>query len=123
VPSLIPSPHRRALLIGALLLGSLAGALPAFAADTPPATPKPSPIVRIDNFTFSPADLTIQPGTTVIWQNGDDIPHTVVSIKAKMRSKPLDTNDSFSFTFNEPGEFGYFCSLHPHMMGKIIVTP
>ena len=79
--------------------------------------------VKIDNFTFNPAILTVPVGTTLTWTNVDDIPHTVVSLAARMRSKPLDTNDSFSFTFKEPGEFAYFCSLHPHMMGKVTVTP
>jgi plastocyanin len=99
---------------------ALLSAAQAFADDT---TPLPGAAnVRIDNFTFNPPVLTVPAGTTVTWQNVDDIPHTVVAPEAKMRSKPLDTNDSFSFTFTNPGEFGYFCSLHPHMMGKVIVT-
>lgn len=79
--------------------------------------------IEIANFTFSPAEVTIKPGTTVIWKNADDIPHSVVEDNAKFRSKPLDTDETFSMTFAEAGEMGYFCGLHPHMKGKIIVKP
>jgi len=76
--------------------------------------------VTIDNFTFSPAELTVKVGTTVTWTNHDDIPHTVVAA-GKFRSKTLDTDDSFSFTFAAAGDYKYFCSLHPHMTGMIKV--
>ena len=76
--------------------------------------------VSIDNFTFQPAELTVKVGTTVTWTNHDDIPHTVVSA-GKFRSKTLDTDDSFSFTFTAAGDYKYFCSLHPHMTGMIKV--
>jgi plastocyanin len=76
--------------------------------------------VMIDNFTFEPAQLTVKVGTTVTWKNRDDIPHTVVSA-GKFRSKTLDTDDSFSFTFTTAGDYKYFCSLHPHMTGMIKV--
>ena len=76
--------------------------------------------VTIDNFTFAPAELTVKVGTTVTWTNHDDIPHTVVSA-GKYRSKTLDTDDSFSFTFTAAGDYKYFCSLHPHMTGMIKV--
>ncbi len=76
--------------------------------------------VHIDNFTFQPAELTVKTGTTVTWTNRDDIPHTVVSA-GKFRSKTLDTDDKFSFTFTNAGEYKYFCSLHPHMTGRIRV--
>lgn len=76
--------------------------------------------VTIDNFTFAPAELTVKVGTTVNWTNHDDIPHTVVSA-GKFRSKTLDTDDSFSFTFTAAGDYKYFCSLHPHMTGTIKV--
>ena len=77
-------------------------------------------MVMIDNFTFEPAQLTVKPGTTVTWKNRDDIPHIVVSA-GKFRSKALDTDDSFSFTFTVSGDYKYFCSLHPHMTGMIKV--
>ena len=76
--------------------------------------------VMIDNFTFEPAQLTVKVGTTVTWKNRDDIPHTVVSA-GKFRSKTLDTDDSYSFTFTAAGDYKYFCSLHPHMTGTIKV--
>ena len=77
--------------------------------------------VNIDNFAFAPQRLTVKAGTTVTWTNEDDIPHTVTSSKKVFRSKALDTNDKFSFTFTTPGEYEYFCSLHPHMTGAIVV--
>jgi plastocyanin len=77
-------------------------------------------IVTIDNFTFQPAELTVKPGTTVTWKNHDDIPHVIVSA-GKFRSKTMDTDDSFSFTFAAAGDYKYFCSLHPHMTGIIKV--
>jgi plastocyanin len=77
--------------------------------------------IRIDNFTFGPETVTVAPGTTVTWINGDDIPHTVVSQSKVFRSKTLDTDDRYSFTFDAPGEYPYFCSLHPHMTGKVVV--
>ena len=86
------------------------------------ATPAPSAAaVQIGNFTFKAPVLTVRPGTTVTWTNGDDIPHTVVSKDGAFKSKVLDTGDHFSFTFAKPGQFGYFCSLHPHMTGTIVV--
>ena len=77
--------------------------------------------VRIDNFTFKDPVVTVKPGTTVTWTNGDDIPHTVVAKDGSFKSKVLDTGDRFSFTFAKPGQIGYFCSLHPHMTGTIVV--
>jgi plastocyanin len=76
--------------------------------------------VTIDNFTFSPAELKVKVGDTVTWTNHDDIPHTVVSA-GKYRSKTMDTDDHFSFTFTSAGDYKYFCSLHPHMTGMIKV--
>jgi len=76
--------------------------------------------VMIDNFTFEPPQLTVKVGTTVTWTNRDDIPHTVVSA-GKFRSKTMDTDGTFSFTFTTAGEYKYFCSLHPHMTGTVKV--
>jgi plastocyanin len=78
--------------------------------------------VRVDNFTFSPPTLTVTAGTTVTWVNGDDIPHTIAAKDRSFRSKTLDTDGRFSFTFMTPGQYDYFCSLHPHMVGKIVVN-
>jgi plastocyanin len=76
--------------------------------------------VKIGNFTFGPQELKVKAGTTVTWTNEDDIPHTVVSLNT-FRSKVLDTDGKYSFTFATPGTYTYFCSLHPHMTGTIIV--
>ena len=76
--------------------------------------------VTIDNFTFTPAELKVKVGDTVTWTNHDDIPHTTVSA-GKFRSKTMDTDDKFSFTFTSAGDYKYFCSLHPHMTGMIKV--
>lgn len=78
--------------------------------------------VKIDNFTFAPPTLTVAVGTTVKWVNRDDIPHTVVSEdKSTFKSKALDTDDSFSYTFTKPGTYSYFCSIHPKMVAKVVV--
>ena len=79
--------------------------------------------IGIDNFAFTPSVLTIKAGTTVVFVNHDDVRHLVVDAGGKFHSKALDTNDSFSVTFDKPGEIAYFCGLHPHMTGKIIVAP
>jgi plastocyanin len=83
----------------------------------------PAQNVRISNFAFAPAVVTVPVGTTVTWTNADEDPHTVVATGKAFHSTALDTDDKFSFTFTRPGEYAYFCSLHPHMTGKIIVRP
>jgi plastocyanin len=105
--------RRGRVLLMAATLGTVS-LLPARAADTE---------VKIDNFTFTPEELTVKTGTTVVFRNQDDIPHVVVGAKGEFHSKALDTGDSFSFTFAKSGSYGYFCGLHPKMQGKIIVTP
>jgi plastocyanin len=80
-----------------------------------------SPKVKIDNFSFGPATLTVTAGTTVTWTNRDDIPHTVVSDDKVFKSKVLDTDEKFSYTFTKPGTYSYFCSIHPKMTGKVVV--
>ena len=90
----------------------LLAATPARAAD--------ATAVEIGNFTFGPQELKVKAGTTVTWTNKDDIPHTVVSPN-NFRSKVLDTDGAYSFTFTTPGTYKYFCSLHPHMTGTIVV--
>jgi plastocyanin len=105
-------------LVAALLLGPVIGAMPAFGTV---AAQDATNVITIDNFTFSPKELTVAVGTTVKWVNHDDIPHTLVEKKTTFRSKALDTDDSYSFTFTRAGTFDYFCGLHPHMVGKVIV--
>ena len=77
--------------------------------------------VKIENFSFGPTELTVPAGTTVTWINRDDIPHTVVSTDKVFKSKVLDTDEKFSFTFSKAGTYPYFCSIHPKMTGKVIV--
>jgi len=77
--------------------------------------------VKIDNFSFGPATLTVPAGTTITWTNRDDIPHTVVSTDGVFKSKVLDTDEKFTFTFSKAGTYPYFCSIHPKMTGKVIV--
>ncbi len=109
--------HNRGLVV-ALLLGPVVGAMLAFGAV---AAQDATDVITIDNFTFTPKELTVAVGTTVKWVNHDDIPHTVVEKKTTFRSKALDTDDSYSFTFTSAGTFDYFCGLHPHMVGQVIV--
>lgn len=79
--------------------------------------------VKIDNFSFTPAVLTVPVGTTVTWTNRDDIPHTVVSADdpKAFKSKVMDTDEKFSYTFATAGTFTYFCSVHPKMTGTVVV--
>jgi plastocyanin len=105
---------RSAVLGGllSLLAGVAVKAAPAGAEDT---------AVKIENFTFAPQRVTVKAGTTVTWTNDDDIPHTVASSTKAFKSKVLDSEDKFSFTFTTPGIYEYFCSLHPHMTGTLVV--
>jgi amicyanin len=84
------------------------------------AAPAPS-VVTIGNFTFAAPVLTVPVGATVTWVNGDDVPHTVVATDKSFRSKVLDTDDRFAVTFTRAGTYDYFCSIHPHMTGKVVV--
>jgi plastocyanin len=79
--------------------------------------------VTIDNFNFKADKLTVPVGTTVVWENDDDIAHNIVALDGTFRSQALDTEDKFTFTFKEAGTYEYFCSLHPRMRGEIVVTP
>ena len=80
--------------------------------------------VKIDNFSFAPATLTVSTGTTVTWVNQDDVPHNIVSSEGKtLKSPVLDTDQKFSHTFDRPGTYPYFCGIHPRMTGKVVVQP
>ena len=98
----------------------VAGNPPSAAAGAPAAT---GTEVKIDNFAFNPAVITVKAGTQVIWINKDDIPHTVDSSEGKFKSAALDTDEKFEFKFSEPGEYPFFCRMHPKMTGKVIVQP
>ena|SRR5208337_970114 len=105
-----------AAMMSAMLLLAATLTVEANAQQAPPAAD-----VKIDNFSFGPATLTVPAGTTVTWTNRDDIPHTVVSTDGVFKSKVLDTDEKFSFTFSKPGTYPYFCSIHPKMTGKVVV--
>lgn len=77
--------------------------------------------VKIDNFAFVPQTVTVPVGATVIWTNRDDIPHTSVSTDGVFKSKVMDTDETFSYTFSKAGTYTYFCSIHPKMTGSVIV--
>jgi amicyanin len=102
---------RTKILVAGVAAVLLLAAAPALAADV---------AIKIGNFTFGPQELKVKAGTTVTWANEDDIPHTVVSSN-NFRSKVLDSDDTYAFTFTTPGTYTYFCSLHPHMTGTIVV--
>jgi plastocyanin len=110
---------KTALLSGALGLTALLAAAPR----APSADAANSAAIQIDNFHYTPATLVVAPGTTVVWKNDDDSPHSVREKDGKFKSAALDTDDTFSQTFATPGEYQYFCSIHPYMTGKIVVKP
>jgi plastocyanin len=98
------------LFSGALLRAKGAPAKPAMAAE-----------IHIDNFSFQQPTITVPVGTEVTWINRDDIPHTVVSENQVFKSRALDTDEKFSFTFTQPGTYKYFCSIHPKMTAEVVV--
>jgi plastocyanin len=106
------------LSITAMLVALLAGRQITRAAAAPPTA---GAEVKIDNFNFTPATLTVAVGTQVTWTNRDDIPHTVVSEDKAVKSKALDTDEKFAYTFTKPGTYSYFCSIHPKMKGTVVV--
>ncbi len=77
--------------------------------------------VKIDNFVFGPQTVTVPAGTTVTWTNSDDIPHTAVSTDGVFKSKVMDTDEKFSYTFTKAGTYPYYCSIHPKMTGTVVV--
>jgi amicyanin len=109
---------RAAMTAGAL--GALVGAMLAGGVLLADAQNQTS-AVAIDNFTFNPQTLTVKVGTTITWTNKDDIPHAIAAVGKQFKSKVMDTDNSYSFTFTTPGSYAYFCSLHPHMTGTIVV--
>ena|SRR5438093_10267029 len=103
---------RRAGLIGIALL-VLGSATTAQSAGTM--------MIKVENYSFMPSELVVKPGTTVIWVNKDDSPHTISSTNHVLASKAMDTDDQFSFTFDKEGDYKYFCTLHPYMVGVVKV--
>ena len=112
----------RSALVAAALGAATATALSAVVLPGWADTAAQATAVSIDNFTFGPQTLTVKAGTTVTWTNKDDIPHGIASANnAFTKSRALDTDDSYSFTFTTPGTYQYFCYIHPHMVGTIVV--
>jgi 3',5'-cyclic-AMP phosphodiesterase len=105
--------HTLAVVDSTLAMGAISNANPQNVANTSE--------VKIDNFSFTPKSLTVPLGTAVTWTNRDDIPHNVVSTEKKFSSPVLDTDQAFSFQFNEPGSYPYFCKIHPMMTGTVTV--
>jgi plastocyanin len=112
-------------LLGAVALGLLllAGLTQVLAGETAVKVAASPATVNIDNFAFAPATLTVTAGTTVTWKNEDDSPHRIGDKDGTFKSAALDTDDTFSHTFGAPGEYPYICTIHPYMVGKIIVKP
>jgi plastocyanin len=107
--------HGKTLLCFAATIGLFAVCGPS-AAD-----PADAPKIVVKEFMFTPTPLTIKAGSTVTWTNKDDEPHTAVSDTGLFKSGGMDTNESFSFKFDEPGTYHYTCTIHPRMVGIIIV--
>jgi plastocyanin len=120
-----PRPSRDAVLLGAVALGLLllAGLTQVLAGETAVKVAASPAIVNIDNFAFAPATLTVTAGTTVTWKNEDDSPHRIGDKDGTFKSAALDTDDTFTHTFATPGVYPYICTIHPYMVGKIIVKP
>jgi len=114
-------PSMQVLLLGAM--AAVASPAPAAqaAARATEAAAQGSTIVMAKDFMFAPTSLTVAAGSTVTWTNRDDEPHSVVSESGLFRSGALDTNESFSFRFEKPGTYRYTCSIHPRMVGTIVV--
>ncbi len=110
----------RVFVIAAASLILVAGVVLRSGKATGQATPAATD-VKVDNFTFSPETLMVSPNSTVTWTNKDDVPHVIASTDGLFRSKGLDTDDHYSFTFTKPGTYKYYCSIHPKMTGTIVV--
>lgn len=127
--SRVPIAIKRAALALAMAGGLIAGAAIALRVADPAPSARAAPghalmnAVAIHNFSFGPTALTVPVGTKVVWTNNDDDPHTVTSDTdaTPLKSPPLDTGESFAFTFDKPGTYRYFCTLHPHMRGTVVV--
>jgi plastocyanin len=104
------------VMIAMLLL--FAGSSRVRASDQPSAA---NVAIKIDNFVFGPQAITVPVGTTVTWTNSDDIPHTAVSTDGVFKSKVMDTDEKFSYTFTKAGTYSYYCSVHPKMTGQVVV--
>ena len=124
--NMVPRLRRIGLTLGAVGIAALvAAALPELtsAGEAVVAAAASPTTIKIDNFAFAPATLTITAGTTVTWKNEDDSPHRIGDKNGAFKSAALDTDETFSHTFASPGEYPYICTIHPYMVGRIIVKP
>jgi len=113
---------RRSLaIVTVLFLTSVPAREPARASAHAPGDQPAKVAVTIDNFNYGPSTVTIPAGTTVVWTNQDDVPHTVTSDDKVFASPVLDTGEKFEYTFRKPGTFPYYCTVHPKMTGKVVV--
>jgi plastocyanin len=119
--SYVNGPHALAIVDSTLAPVNMAAGAPVAAATAARAGGSPNQI-HIDNFSFSPGTTNVPAGTRVTWTNHDDIPHNVVSTEKHFASPVLDTDQSFSFTFEKPGSYPYYCSIHPKMTGQVAVS-
>jgi plastocyanin len=101
--------------VGMLVLGAMEIYIPSAAEPSDPTT------IAVKDFMFTPTPLTVKAGSTVTWTNMDDEPHTVVSDTGMFKSGGMDTNESFSYKFDKPGTYHFTCSIHPRMVGTIVV--
>jgi plastocyanin len=106
------------VMIAILLLAGSTNVTAAAAANDQPAA---ASAVKIDNFSFGPQTITVPVGATVTWTNADDIPHTAVSTDGVFKSKVMDTDEKFSYTFTKAGTYAYYCTIHPKMTGQVVV--
>jgi amicyanin len=111
--------------MGAVVVALLAGLAILAGGQTPVAVSAPPPAagaeIEINNFAFAPSTITVPVGAQVTWTNKDEIPHNVVSSDKTIKSKLLDTDEKFTFTFTQPGTFSYICTVHPRMKGTVVV--
>jgi plastocyanin len=126
--SLLANPCARRATLAAVVLAALLGGAGAMHAAEGKASEPPSRVakveetkVTIDNFTFSPAAVTVPVGATVTWTNDDDMVHTVTEAHRQFSSNELETGDTYTHTFTTPGTYTYYCALHPKMTATVIV--
>lgn len=123
MPTIITNRPRAAAAVALSFATALAVGASAHAVIKPDAsaTPAPTQAVTIDKFAFTPKEIIIKPGTTVVWTNKDQTPHTVTARDKSFHSAGLDTGDSYRYTFAKVGDFSYFCSMHPFMTAIVHV--
>ena len=78
--------------------------------------------IEIKDFAFNPQTITVKSGEKITWINRDEEPHTIVSVEKQFKkSSALDTDQEFTITAGAPGTYTYYCSVHPKMIGTIVI--